>query len=183
MQIVSDNAGDNQLIVIVGLDVNYNEVVELVALNGLTPVALSQNLTRINNALNISSTAFAGRVVVEDTGSTNEYCVLLAVDQRCSQAVYTVPANKRSKLEEVLITVNQSGGSRHVITSFYINGPTTTQIRGLRIGVTNDGNSAFQDGNIAIEAFPPKTDIEVTTVGSIAAMDVSHRMSYIEWID
>lgn len=62
--ISSDNAADTHDITIIGLDINYNQVVQTATLNGQNRVALDTPLLRVNTTYNASSTTTQGIIYV-----------------------------------------------------------------------------------------------------------------------
>ncbi len=106
VDISSDNANDTlagtgaRVLLLEGLDSDYNEIVELVNMNGLTTVSTVQSFLRVNRA----------RVVAAGTGTTNEGDItgvftstpaffIQEVTGVSSMAQYTIPAGKSGFLK------------------------------------------------------------------------------------
>jgi hypothetical protein len=111
---VNDDLGDTGawMIVIQGLDVNYNELEEVVILNGQTPVNTTNLFFRINYAqiLSSGSTGINEGDIYIGTGAVvggipaNKYALIEADYGNVMQAVYTVPANKTLYLTRIWLT-------------------------------------------------------------------------------
>ena len=67
--ISSDNAGDTHEITIIGLDINYAKVVQVITLTGTTPAAIDTPLMRVNHFLNDSASASQGEIFLWDSPS------------------------------------------------------------------------------------------------------------------
>lgn len=103
MAVVSTSASDTlagtgmQKLMIHYLDANYAPQIEIVTLNGLTPVnTTATNILRINSvhATQVgSSGAGVGAISVTNTGGTVTYGFISAGTNTARQAIYTVPAN------------------------------------------------------------------------------------------
>jgi hypothetical protein len=105
-QIASESASDTsdgvgaRLVVINGLDANYDEITDVVALNGQTPVNLNLNFLRFNSMLIISAGSSGhnvGNIWIGDTFDggipDNKYCFLLETDNISNFGSYTIPRN------------------------------------------------------------------------------------------
>ncbi len=68
--ISSENAADVHDITIIGLDINYEPVVQVVTLNGQTRVALPTPLLRVNHVINNTTTQTLGNIWVYVNGPT-----------------------------------------------------------------------------------------------------------------
>lgn len=89
MTLVSSDVTDTMPVIIEGLDSNYNEISEIVALNGTTPVVSGLSFFRINN-LTIASGNNVGNITVSNGGTT--YGFIEAGFGTHQAIVYTVPA-------------------------------------------------------------------------------------------
>lgn len=69
--ISSDNAGDTHEITTIGLDADYNKVINVTTLNGTTPVAIDTPIMRVNHFLNDSATATQGTIFLWDSPGGN----------------------------------------------------------------------------------------------------------------
>lgn len=108
--ISSDNAGDLQNITISGLDANYIQVNQTIALNGQTRVALTTPLMRINQAFNDSGTDLLGNVYIyvntaitggipDDVTKVRAYIDSTA--QQSQNGIFTVAAGKTGFITSV----------------------------------------------------------------------------------
>lgn len=93
IQVQSDDAGDNQEIIIEGLDENFYEKTWTGNLNGSTNVNIDGTWTRVYRAYNNGSTDFAGDIDIHASGGATSYAQILGANNQTLMAVYTVPAN------------------------------------------------------------------------------------------
>lgn len=126
MEVVSANAADTaagtgaQTILVNALDVNYNEVVETVILNGGT-VAMTGTYIAINNAFVLTSgSGFtnAGDISIRDSGAGPVRQVIKAGYGVSRSSVYTVPAGHTLSEISVFGCINRiaAGGQANYIT-------------------------------------------------------------------
>ena len=90
LSIVSSSASDvGNAVFIAGLDEDYNEISDLVVLNGLTPVSSNKSFFRINTfAMGVGNNV--GNIVASSSGTEYGY---IQADLGTSQGIiYTVPA-------------------------------------------------------------------------------------------
>lgn len=153
--IVSSSAADDlgstgaQIVLIEGLDADYNEIWEVVNMDGTTPVVTTNSYYRINFF----------RVVLSGTGKTNAGNITATVDSKvCGHikagesldhtAVYTVPANHTLFLQKTSFSnIRDSGaGVRSTVqTRVYI--PTTnTEYNSAEIAVETGPSTDTQNG-------------------------------------
>jgi hypothetical protein len=91
MTIVS-SAADTMQVLINGLDADYRELVQVVTLTGITPVAIPKSIFRINSAVILSGNN-VGNITIASGGVTYGYIGAgLGITQAC---VYTVPADHK----------------------------------------------------------------------------------------
>jgi hypothetical protein len=91
---VSPGGTGARLIYVVGLDANYEEIGELIALNGQTPVASTAEFLRVNRAYCLtagSGEKNAGNITITISGDT--VALIEASFGQTQQVVYTVPLN------------------------------------------------------------------------------------------
>lgn len=119
LQIRSDSANDAaagtgaRTVLIAGLNANYDEVVEIVTLNGTTPVALSNQMMRRNTLVVWtagSGRTNAGNIILETTGAALRDKITAGKGIQRS-AHYTVPAGKSLWLQNFVFTMAKSGGA------------------------------------------------------------------------
>lgn len=97
MTLSSSSASDTaQTVLVQGLDANYNEISEVVALNGQTGVSTVRAYKRINDLIVIADGAvgniYIGTGTVTAGVPANVYNFVYAGDNLSHTAVYTVPA-------------------------------------------------------------------------------------------
>lgn len=97
------SASDTMSILISGLDSSYNEISEIVALNGVTPVATTKSFLRVNSAV-ILSGSNVGNITISSGATVIGYIEAgIGVTQSC---VYSVPSGHSLYL--VRIDVNSA---------------------------------------------------------------------------
>ncbi len=90
LSIASTSASDTAVsILVAGVDADYNAITEVVSLNGLTPVATTQQFFRINDLITASGNA-VGDVTAIYSGTV--YAKIVAGRGKNQAAIYTVPA-------------------------------------------------------------------------------------------
>lgn len=103
------------LVLITGLDVDYNEITEYVNLNGTTTVQTTQEFRYINRvavAFSGSSQINEGNITFNQTTSGKSLAYIPANESITQQAVYTVPLGYRAYLAGIFLSVGRaSGGS------------------------------------------------------------------------
>lgn len=149
LEIVSTSASDSsagvgtRTVSIAGLDINYNPVVQVIALNGLIPVAIPLPLFRINSATSItagSSQINVGDINIRDVSGGTVRAIIPLGFGITRQSQYTVAAGFSLLMKQLFIniqspsgTVNQyanmstffrnsAGASRYPITIGCVNG-------------------------------------------------------------
>lgn len=170
--ISSSNVGDNQEIVVEGLDINWEFVSQTVTLNGQTRVALSTSLIRCFRAYNNDSSVFAGHVFVfvnvalaggVPTVPADIRAIIHPEAQQTLMTVYTVPVGKEGYIRDWYAST--AGANR---SSNY---PIQLKIRLFGkvfrtrhyTALSDDGTSAYQHKYEEPEGpLPEKTDIEMT---------------------
>jgi hypothetical protein len=89
MTAVSDSASDTAVIMLIqGLDINYDEIQTTFTLNGTNAVTINTAFYRINTVITISGNA-VGTVTIANAGTT--YAKVRAGDGKNQAAIYTVP--------------------------------------------------------------------------------------------
>jgi hypothetical protein len=173
MHVVSSSANDSaagtgvRQIHLQYLDANYDPQLEVVTLNGTTPVAtVATNILRINIVHSItvgSGGASAGNISVTNTAGTVTYAFMAAGDNIAKQAIYTVPAGKTGYLSHWQGSTGSAAGSHFC----QIRVVATTKDGDIFPGVfiTQDELST-QNGGEAINfptpiPFGPKTDVKM----------------------
>lgn len=172
MSIVSTDAADTNssgtgawLILIAGLDAAYNEITEVVALNGLTPVLTVNNYLRCNSVIVISAGTAAqnvGNIIgTQSVTIANTLFTINSGINRTLMAIYTVPANKVAYVTSGFITAaNKQSASCEV------------QAKSRRVGsvfqiaewfaVNTSGSSyVYREFKIPLLPVPAGTDIKI----------------------
>ena len=105
-------ATDTASIKIVGLDESYNEIEEIVALNGiiLTDQTKAQSILRVNEVLTIAGNA-TGDVTLVQTGTSDVVAKIEAGTGRNQAAIYTVPAGCEFYLSRINCFGAETGGA------------------------------------------------------------------------
>jgi hypothetical protein len=130
-RVSSDNSGDTGIsITVVGLDSNWLEVTQTVALDGTdaqTPVALTTPLIRVNRAFNANGTDLLGNVYVFVNGATtggvpntvtDVRAFILIGEGQTLQTIYTVPDGKTAYFMGLESSLTKAGGATIVSGTF-----------------------------------------------------------------
>lgn len=114
----SDNS-DTQSIMVVGLDANWEEVIQFVTLTGQTPVALTTTLIRVYRMRNMGTNNIAGDVYCFVNGSTTGgipdttsdiRAMIRGDNNQTLMCIYTVPADKTGYLCNGWAAISRAGG-------------------------------------------------------------------------
>lgn len=98
MSCVSTSAEDTQTILISGLDEDYQEIYDVVQLNGTTPVATTNQFYRINAARTLAGVN-VGAISISNSGTVYAY---IGPDLGTHQAIiYTVPVGRSLYIHQV----------------------------------------------------------------------------------
>ena len=168
-RISSNNPADNQQITIIGLNGNYEEVIQNITLNGQTPVPITP-LLRVNKAYNNDSTNVLGYIFVfvnvATTGgvpnaSSNIRCIIDPENQESEMAIYTIPANKTGYILKSYIA-----NTGNIKTTGYVARGIIREFGKVfrvnkKYSVTNEGNSFADLEFIVPLSIPEKTDLEI----------------------
>lgn len=165
----------SQLVLIEGLDANYEGISEILMLNGQTGRQSTKQYLRIN-AMTVLTDSPQGDIAF-GTGvallgvPTNTYGFIKAGDNITNSAVYTVPAGYTLRLSSGSISAGASTGSHNVIAKF------RTRINGvsyLTAQITIANNYQFFPYNPTIEV-PEKSDIynNVITTGGESSVSAT----------
>ena len=177
MKVSSSNAVDTsagtgaRTVLIQGLDASYNEISEVVTLNGQTAVTTANSYLRINYAA--VATAGSGQSAAGDiyigTGTVTAgvpATVYELIKFNYNDTVtghYTVPAGHTAYLLQGMFSAGQASGSTSIQGRLMTVGADGIR-RTAAITTINNGTA-----NYAFEfpiAIPEKTDIEATAIGS-----------------
>lgn len=155
----SSTADTSQRVLVDGLDANYVEISEVLALNGQTGIQTSLEYLRINS-MTVLTDSPQGNISLGTGVATggipaNTYAYINAGDNITNAAVYTVPAGYTLRLASGSISAGGSTGSQSVTAKFRsrINGVTY-----LTANISLANNYQFFPYNPTLE-IPEKTDV------------------------
>ncbi len=186
---VSDDAEDNPLglgahtMVMFGLDANYDEITEVMPLNGLTPVITAKKFLRLNRMLILTS-GTNDPLVDANIGTITSTTVVTAVvqakilphDGQTQMMLYTVPRGHAARAVHVQLTAGQ--GKSLTVRVKARNGPTTNYAYSVKFTAELYQNVAFYNFNVAT-LFPEMTDVVFTGQSTLPGpMEVSLSMGY-----
>ena len=125
--ISSSDAGDAQDVIVDGLDINGDEVIQTATLDGQNKVSLTTPLWRFNRAYNDNAIDFSGNVYVYVDGAitngvpnvvTTVRGFILAGKGQTNQSIFTVPNAKTALLFGEEISLTKAGGATVVAADF-----------------------------------------------------------------
>lgn len=186
LEIVSSSAGDVGIsMTVVGLDQNWVEKVQVVALNGTTPVALSGLWSRINYLFHSSSSnmEFVGNVDVRKPGGGTVYSRALPAGQESSQTVFSVPDKKYWAVNSLIGTISKATGSAGSNVEVLF----TLRFRGgvwrhpFAFGLQRDGQSSVSFENFYPERLDGPADIVCQAQASDAGIKTNVRYGVVMW--
>lgn len=169
VSLVSDNIADTQPIVITGLDIEGNEVVQVITLTGTTRVALDTPLWRVYRMIN---NADAGNDIIGNvscyTGLGNAplagetRAIISNGNNQTLMALYTIPLGKVGFLfrGELGMSRSQVGGSAQC--SYYSRRVGKVFNIKKRIDLNSGGNSIYIDQRSFPDVIPALTDIRLS---------------------
>lgn len=138
---------------LIGLDINYNQISEVVTLSNTSP-PITRGFFRINDFITVSGNA-TGNVTAKNNGVT--YAIIEAGRGRNQTAIYTVPANHQFYLYRIDGFINDSSSEK---PGLFRNKITTQNGTSLRVADT-----PFINQMNILRVFPfkydEKTDIEL----------------------
>jgi hypothetical protein len=109
MTVTSASASDNnKSLLILGLDQDYNEISDVVIINGGGDKNTNKPFFRINDVILTSGNTNIGLITISDTGKTVNYGGIRASDGRNQASIYTVPAGKEFYLYRIDAFSNDS---------------------------------------------------------------------------
>ncbi len=119
---VQTAATDTATIKIIGLDVNYNEISEIVVLNGIiaTDQTTSSEFLRVNDLITVAGNA-TGDVTLVESGGSNIVAKMNGGTGRNQAAIYTVPAGCEFHLTRLNGFTADTGASPNERTAFFRN--------------------------------------------------------------
>ena len=180
MTVSSSSAADTaQLVLVQGLDSNYNMIQEVVALNGQTGVSTTKSYRRINDLIVIADGAvgniYIGTGTVTAGVPANIYNFIFAGDNASHTAVYTVPAGYTLLVQGGSLSTFTVNTNKQVTVTYY------SQANGVRYLAANITSvSGFQHYPYTPPvAIPEKTDIFDFATTTDTSSEVSVNLSGI----
>lgn len=124
MTVSSSSTSDTaQTVLVQGLDANYNEISEIVALNGQTGVSTVRSYKRINDLIVIADGAvgniYIGTGTVTAGVPANVYNFIYAGDNMSHTAVYTVPAGHTLLIQGGSLSSFTANANKQNTVSYY----------------------------------------------------------------
>lgn len=169
IQLVSADAADVGDIKVIGLDINFKYISEIVKLNGIIPVQTTQQFTRINDLVWYERTAFSGLIKAQNTLGDTDYRSCSVDSQLSVDSLYSVPADRKWQVPLVYAAIirdanQQSTGS----INLYYRDIGFAYRRPFRFSMSMSGNSSSNYENL----FPFELDGPVDIYNSAQASDI-----------
>lgn len=166
--VVGTSTTDNSQITIEGVDADYNELSNVVTLNGTTTVTTSGSYLRAYRAFVSDDNEPAGDVTVTHSGSN--IAIISANEGQTLMATYTVPAGYTAYLYQLVF-----GGAAELANKFMTirlraresNGVFRTQAK------YTVATQTFEETMVFPLVYPEKTDIEITAQSSSQVQQAS----------
>ncbi len=171
--ISSSDVNDDQEVLVIGLDSNWNEVTQTVTLNGQTRVVLGTLLIRVYRAYNYNSTDFEGDVYIYVNGAITAgvpdtkvdiRAKILQTNNQTEMTIYTVPAGKTALFLKGYVGISR-GGTSNVAEFVYRVRPFggVFQTKG-RVTCSTQGSNWWQYEYGVPAPVPEKSDIKIKCV-------------------
>lgn len=168
----------------VGLDSNWNELIETVTMNGLTPVTTTASFLRINRAYGAtsgSSLTNVGNITITNNAGTNQLVYIPAGDGQTLMTLWTVPVGKEAYLTQITASTDSNKGARVSIYTRLNDGGTLYPWQIKYRAYLFSGNEVFPF-NIPFK-IPAKTDIEVRYTTPASAGVTSGGATFELWYE
>lgn len=164
---VSSSASDTMNILISGLDADYEEVFDIVTLNGTNAVTTTNSFFRVNSSV-ILSGSNAGNITITHGSDVVSYIgATIGLSQQC---VYTPPAGKDLYIFRISLTSGTVNGNQYIT---YRNVVTNSSGRTLRVAEATFQNNQ-QDFNRQIPfKIAEKTDFSFEAKSSASVNELS----------
>lgn len=172
MQVVSGSASDTasgtglRSVRVSGLNVAYQEIEEIIALNGTTPVSCVNQYFRVNTMIGLtcgSGEFNAGDVDMRAASGGTVYSRMGAGDGIAKQAIYTVPSGWSAYSMYFYTSLRRLSGAEyaemHIKTRTSPGAPWVDRHGGSPM---TQGSSAVVNNPIIPPVFPEMTDFKVT---------------------
>jgi len=168
VSIISDSGVDNMDIMVVGLDINGNEVEQTVSLNGTTRVALPTPLWRVYRMANdgdagedLDGTCYCYIGTGGVPAAANIRALIDNGNNQTLMAIYTIPLGKVGYLYRGEIGGSRSQNAGSIQASYYSRRVGKVFRIKKRIDVTNQGSSIYVDKRSFPDIIPALTDIRL----------------------
>lgn len=174
MTLYSSSALDTtQSVLVEGLDANYNEISEVLVLNGQTGRQSALSYLRVNTLMvlvdsPVGNISFGTGLAVLGVPA-NTYAYIHAGDNISNAAVYTVPAGYTLRLTSGSVSAGGSSGSQVVTAKFY---SRIAGVRYLTANITIANSFQFFPYNPNLD-IPEKSDIYNNVLTSSNTASVS----------
>ena len=166
--IVGTSTTDNSQITVQGLDADYNELTNIVTLNGTTTVTTSGSYLRAYRAFVSDDNEPAGDVTITHSGTN--IAIISADEGQTLMATYTVPAGYTAYLYQLVF-----GGAAELANKYM-----TIRLRAREHGGIfrtqakyTTATQTFEETMVFPLVFPEKTDIEITAQSSSQTQQAS----------
>jgi hypothetical protein len=165
--LISDNTGDLEPIEITGLNINGEEVVQTITLDGVNRVALTTPLWRVYRMQNVGVNDLQGNVycyigVGGIPAQADQRAIITGNNNQTLMSIYTIPLGKVGFLfkGEVGMARSQSSGTANV--TYYSRRYGRVFINKKDLDINNQGSSIYQDLRAFPDIIPALTDIKIT---------------------
>ena len=173
------NEGDGaRTVELFGLDADYNEISEVVLLEGTTEVTTTKSFLRINRGIIRSAgdnevatgTIYAGIGTVTLGVPTTKYLSIKPADGQTLMAIWTVPAGYTAYLHETDVTVATTQNNKYATVTL-VSKPFGSVFQVKDKFVISQGNH-HQEYKFPLK-FEEKTDIEVRCIGDSSGANIA----------
>lgn len=161
-----------------GLDADYNEINEIVTLNGQTAVNTTNSFLRINRMIIRSAgsggenagVVYAGTDTVTAGVPANKYATIAIGDNQTLMALWTVPAGYTAHLMQKNMTVATTQNNKYA--TIHLAARPLGEVFQVKDKHVIENATLSQHYDIPLK-FEEKTDIEVRCVGDSAGADIA----------
>ena len=158
-----------QTVLVSGLDADYNEITEVVTLDGQTEVLTAQSFLRVNRAFVVTAgtgataagTIYVGTGVVTAGVPATVYAVISLGENQTTMAVWTVPAKHTLYIHRGFFSAASNNATHYILGKFMFR-PQGGVFRNAA-DLTVNSNAIGYDFEIPL-ALPEKTDIEARAI-------------------
>lgn len=155
----SVNTGDDvgAVVLIQGLDINYNQISESLVLNGTTAVTTVKSYFRINS-MQVTTKNPTGNITLKDTTDTTLYAQINAGFGKTQSTVYTVPAGYTFYLQRINAHTSAIGyNADYVVYRNWSQNTAGTPTIAQNAAFINE----YSTLRVVPRSFPEKTDIQL----------------------